>query len=312
MSRQYTVVGRWPFPTDMLRRDDAVPASPEDAALIAKLSGEHPPEGHSVGAFHRIELVLGAGMRSPCVERWASFGWRASQMDERWTLDAVPPTLQVQVQALEAGRQQARDVQAVGRALRRPITFQDRVHPWMIECFGEDVANDGVERNHRFLEEALELVQALGCPKGDAHTLVEYVYGRPWGEPRQEVGGVMVTLAALCLANDLDMHHAGDVELDRVWTKIEQIRAKQAGKPKGSALPQAVANADDGGDSLRLGWLLGHPGAEFDHEGDRHWLKFRLSASYAPDGVAGLYMVQGGSQRACIDAAIAGPLKRIS
>jgi NTP pyrophosphatase (non-canonical NTP hydrolase) len=116
--------------------------------------------------------------------------------------------------------------------------FQERVDTWMEVCFGETISADKVERNHRFLEEALELVQACECTKEEAHQLVEYVYGRPTGEMNQEVGGVMVTLAALCLARGLDMHEAAETELRRIWTKIEQIRAKQAAKPKNSPLPQ--------------------------------------------------------------------------
>lgn len=120
-------------------------------------------------------------------------------------------------------------------------TFQLRVKPWMLECFGAEIAADIEERNHRFLEEALELVQACGCTPSEAHQLVDYVFSRPVGERNQEVGGVMVTLAALCLAQSLDMHEAGDVELARIWTKVEQIRAKQAAKPKHSPLPVAIA-----------------------------------------------------------------------
>jgi len=116
-------------------------------------------------------------------------------------------------------------------------TFQARVQPWMLACFGEMIAGDREERNHRFLEEALELVQSTGCTAGEAHQLVDYVYGRPVGEPAQEVGGVIVTLAALCIANELDMHAAAETELARIWTKVEQIRAKQAAKPKHSPLP---------------------------------------------------------------------------
>jgi len=104
-------------------------------------------------------------------------------------------------------------------------------------CFGEKIAGDTDERNHRFLEEALELVQACSCTAHEAHQLVDYVYGRPVGEKGQEVGGVMVTLAALCLAQGLDMHTAGETELARIWTKVEAIRAKQAAKPKYSPLP---------------------------------------------------------------------------
>ena len=120
--------------------------------------------------------------------------------------------------------------------------FQAKVQPWLMACFGEMIAGDHEERNHRFLEEALELVQACGCTASEAHQLVDYVFGRPVGELHQEVGGVMVTLAALCLANDADMHAAGWVELDRIWGKVEQIRAKQAAKPKHSPLPEHVAS----------------------------------------------------------------------
>ena len=117
-------------------------------------------------------------------------------------------------------------------------SFQARVKPWMLECFGAEIAADQQERNHRFLEEALELVQACGATASEAHQLVDYVYGRPVGEKEQEAGGVMVTLAALCLAQGMDMHGAGETELARIWTKVEQIRAKQAAKPKHSPLPQ--------------------------------------------------------------------------
>ena len=121
----------------------------------------------------------------------------------------------------------------------KPRTFQGRVQQWMLECFGAEISADKVERNHRFLEEAIELVQATGCTAYEAHQLVDYVYGRPIGEPEQEVGGVMITLAALCLANGLSMHDSGEAELARIWTKIEQIRAKQDTKPKHSPLPQS-------------------------------------------------------------------------
>src|SRR5690606_38690623 len=64
-------------------------------------------------------------------------------------------------------------------------------------------------------------------------------FGRPVGDPMQEVGGVGVTLAALCTAVDVDLDSALRAELDRVMGKIEAIRAKQAAKPKHSPLPEA-------------------------------------------------------------------------
>lgn len=121
--------------------------------------------------------------------------------------------------------------------------LQPRVQPWLLACFGAEIAADRAERIHRFLEEALELVQACGCSASEAYDLVDYVFCRPVGERAQEVGGVMITLAALCLANGIDMHQAGEAELARIWTKVEAIRAKQAAKPKHSPLPAAPVRA---------------------------------------------------------------------
>ena len=77
------------------------------------------------------------------------------------------------------------------------MTFQICVGLWIKACLGPLIAADVTERNHRFLEEALELVQSKGCTASEAHQLVDYVFSRPVGEPFQELGGVMVTLAAL-------------------------------------------------------------------------------------------------------------------
>lgn len=116
-------------------------------------------------------------------------------------------------------------------------SFQSRVQPWMMACFGPAISADKLERSDRFIEEALELAQAADYPKERALALVDYVYGRPAGDLSQESGGVSVTHAALCLAHDIDMAEAAERELARIWTKIEKIRAKQAAKPTGSALP---------------------------------------------------------------------------
>ncbi|WP_236884597.1 hypothetical protein [Delftia tsuruhatensis] len=135
----------------------------------------------------------------------------------------------------------ARSARAAKAAPAAPVEFQQRVQPWLMECFGPVISADKQERNHRFLEEALETVQAAGCTASEAHQLVDYVFGRPVGELGQEVGGTMVTLAALCLAHGVDMHAEAEKELARIWTKVEAIRAKQAAKPKHSPLLAAPA-----------------------------------------------------------------------
>jgi hypothetical protein len=117
------------------------------------------------------------------------------------------------------------------------IPFQERVLDWLMTCFTVEICRDRVQRNHRFLEEALELVQSLGCTASEAHQLVDYVFGRPVGEPTQELGGTIITLHALASANNMDVDAAGEIELARIWTVIEKIRTKQAAKPKHSPLP---------------------------------------------------------------------------
>ena len=104
-------------------------------------------------------------------------------------------------------------------------SYQERVHSFVIACFGEKIASDMKERGHRFLEESLELYQSIGCTKEDAHTLVEYVFNRPKGHPYKEAGGVMVTLMALCNAAAIDCDKEAETELQRVWTIIDKIRA---------------------------------------------------------------------------------------
>lgn len=115
--------------------------------------------------------------------------------------------------------------------------YQKRVGVWMMACFGAEISGDRVERGDRLLEEVLELLQASGYDPARVDMLRNYVWSKPVGEPEQEMGGVMVTLAAYGLAHDLDMHEAGEVELGRVWGLVETIRAKQLTKPKGSPLP---------------------------------------------------------------------------
>lgn len=118
------------------------------------------------------------------------------------------------------------------------LPLDQRVYKWLVKAFGKEAAHDKVERNHRFLEEALEVVQACGCTDFEAHQLVEYVFGRPVGEIHQEIGGAMLTLAGLALANGQRVEVCGALELQRAYQKIELIREKQKNKPKHSPLPQ--------------------------------------------------------------------------
>lgn len=131
------------------------------------------------------------------------------------------------------------------------MTFQQRVQEWMLACFGQSVSADKLERADRFLEEVLELLQSVEYPRERIGALEDYVYSRPVGENHQELGGVMLTLAAFCEPHGLFMQAAGEDELLRVWGKVEKIRKKQARKPHGSALPVATADPHNGYDMDR-------------------------------------------------------------
>jgi hypothetical protein len=115
-------------------------------------------------------------------------------------------------------------------------TFQTQVSSWMQQCFTPEVCQNMTERGDRFLEEAIELLQANGYDRARIPVIADYVYGRPPGEPRQETGGVMVTLAAYCNAVGVDMERCGRDELARIQQPdvMAKIQAKQASK---AALP---------------------------------------------------------------------------
>ncbi|WP_425105450.1 hypothetical protein [Ancylobacter sp.] len=174
-------------------------------------------------------------------------------MSGEWKMVPVEPTTTQLAAGRDAwckdpARRSSTLYSAMVAAAPARASFQQRVQPWMLACFGPAIAADKLERGDRLLEEVLELLQSVDYPRERVASLSSYVWSRPKGEPAQEVGGSMVTLAAFCLAHDLDMHAAGETELARIWTKVEAIRAKQAAKPTGSALPVAFVTDDDSED----------------------------------------------------------------
>lgn len=153
----------------------------------------------------------------------------AMSTQDRRFLRGDPDEDKVATEALELNAKKAIEV-AITRALEN--RYQQRVNYWMLKCFGLEVAADTTERNYRFAEEALELVQSLGCSAEEAHKLVDYVFGRPGGVTEQEVGGVMVTLAALCNAQGISINEQAERELARVSepATMEKIRKKHKAK----------------------------------------------------------------------------------
>lgn len=124
-----------------------------------------------------------------------------------------------------------------GRLASGLTEFQQRVNAFVVHCFGCEDAADIASRRARFLEEALEFVQALGATESDVRALAAHVFNRPTGERFAEAGGVTVTFAAACTAAGVDAGEAAATELSRIWGMIDRLRAKHTRRPANSPLP---------------------------------------------------------------------------
>lgn len=96
-SYRYAVQGLWPFPLDMLRRDQSEALTDTDKFLIEDISEDSRPD-HIPDREHTIKLT---GPNVPNVERWNSFGWKVIEIEEtgdkpRWLHIHPPVAEQVQ------------------------------------------------------------------------------------------------------------------------------------------------------------------------------------------------------------------------
>lgn len=130
---------------------------------------------------------------------------------------------------LAALKSNAEEIEGL-RANHQPL--QARASTWATAAFGLDDVMNKKLRALRFIEEAIELVQAADLSLEDVNATALMVYRKPVGETKQEVGGVLVTLAVFCHAHGIQMMRAGMIELERCWQKIDQIRTKNSNKPR--------------------------------------------------------------------------------
>lgn len=109
---------------------------------------------------------------------------------------------------------------------------------WGDACFGEEINNSQLERIDRFVEESIELAQAMYAKLGYKPEEIKYritkqtehTLSRPVGEVEQEIGGVMITLLCLCNAIRVSLIDLTIRELNRCWNNIPKIREKQKSK----------------------------------------------------------------------------------
>lgn len=111
--------------------------------------------------------------------------------------------------------------------------YQRIIEGWVIDLFGVNALRSVNERCLRLGEEVIELIQSTGeVTREQMHGLVDYVYNREPGESWQEMGGTMLTLAALASALKLSPLDEMKRELKRVCSRevIRKVRLKQIEK----------------------------------------------------------------------------------
>lgn len=102
------------------------------------------------------------------------------------------------------------------------------IYDWVCRSFGTAVAVNLEERACRVLEEAAELAQASQVSHAKARIIIDSVFFKPTGAIYQEIGGVGITLLALCEARNIDLDKATFDELRRILHLDPMyLRAKQ-------------------------------------------------------------------------------------
>lgn len=94
---------------------------------------------------------------------------------------------------------------------------QQRISDWVQRIIAEPAEATSIpQRALRLLEEAIELAQASGLDKEYVKLLCNNIYSRPIGNIVQELGGVSVTLLAMCSAIGYDADAVEALEVQRV------------------------------------------------------------------------------------------------
>ena len=107
--------------------------------------------------------------------------------------------------------------------------LQEVVRKWICSTMDTETFLSTKERAQRFLEEAIELVQATGdLTKEDIQHQLDTTWARPVGTLSNEVGGTAVCLFALCENLGLDFYEELNREITRVYQPhvIEKVRKR--------------------------------------------------------------------------------------
>ena len=98
------------------------------------------------------------------------------------------------------------------------LSRQAAAYGWALNAFGE-AATDKLERVRRLFEEVTELAQAEGLDQEQCAAILTYTFAKPCGDPKQELGGVMLTSLIYAESVGVSRHEAETMELHRVMSK---------------------------------------------------------------------------------------------
>ena len=108
---------------------------------------------------------------------------------------------------------------------------QAAVAAWVAAAFVINQVNDVHQTAVRLLEEAIELYQAAGGHPDMAMDLVDYIFHRPVGELKRELGGLGITLLAMAEAAGVSADECEKAEFARVLSKpLEHFKKRNEEK----------------------------------------------------------------------------------
>lgn len=93
---------------------------------------------------------------------------------------------------------------------------QIEVEKWVIKTFGSQCLHSIEERVLRVVEEAIELAQAEMVPREKIEALLSHVFSKEPGNPKQELGGLGVTVLAYAASKRINCDTMELIELERI------------------------------------------------------------------------------------------------
>ena len=104
-------------------------------------------------------------------------------------------------------------------ALERTRVFQRADKGRVRRTSGDKLIDNPKERVMRRAEKAIETRLALRIDQFESVKLVKAVYWKPAGERRQEPGGVVVTLLALCAHHNIRLDDLARCGIERIVSR---------------------------------------------------------------------------------------------